>query len=337
VDRDELTQANSLMTLSQQMIFVVGYAVAGLMIALIGVFPMFTIDAITFLVSVTAIALLRLTPEQAHPAKARARARAAAAGDMPGAGAAGVDRVSPDGKKPATLTQELVEGFRFIGRNRAMMAVMPLAIVLNFVAAPLGVLMPAWVKDVLKTGAGMFGFLETASTAGMALGALGVGLLVTRFRRSALILTSLILQGGSILVFSMTRGAPLPLASMALMGFVNSVTNVIFNTWVQTVVPREMMGRIFGTMGTVSNIAAPAGQALAGVLGGMMPLPVLFGGVGVIFALFGTVYAMVPLLRQAFDLIELETDNGAEAPARSADSPLSSASESAPEARTAAR
>jgi hypothetical protein len=59
-------------------------------------------------------------------------------------------------------------------------------------------------------------------------------------------------------------------------------------------------------MGTVSQVAVPAGQALAGVLGDLVALPVLFGGAGVIFAVIGCIYAVVPALRAAFDIMELQ-------------------------------
>jgi len=288
VGKDEITQANSLMTLSQQLVFVVGYAVAGLMISVIGIMPMFTIDSLTFMVSVGAIALLKLSPEQSRPALSSQVPR-------------GLQAV-----RRSSFQNDLVEGFRFILRNRAMVIVLPLAVILNFLVAPIGVLMPAWVTDVLGAGAGMFGFLQTATTAGMVVGAVAVGVLAARFRRSALLLGGLVIQGSALVAFAAVRGVPLPLAMLGVVGFVNSVMNVILISWVQSVVPKEMMGRVFGTMGTVSQVAAPAGQALAGVLGDLIALPLVFGGAGAIFALIGCVYAVVPVLRGAFDIMELQ-------------------------------
>lgn len=293
VDREDLAQANSLLTMSQQFTNVLGYGIAGLLIAVIGVAPMFTIDAVTFLVSVAAIGAMRIDLAVSHPAAAQIRA-----GGQPATGAG-----RPGGRQ---WLAQLREGLHFIKSQQAMVIVIPLVMLLNFLVAPFAVLLPAWVKDTLGAGPGVFGLLQTSITMGMIAGSLVVGLAAARARRSTLALGALAGFGLGAVVFSFSRSIPLTVAVMAAMGCANTVANIMFVTWAQTIVPKQMMGRVFGALGTMSQAVSPLGQALAGFAGQIMALPVIFGGVGVVLAAVAGVYAAVPVLRGAFNLIEAD-------------------------------
>ena len=284
VDQDDLTQANSLLTLSRQVVFIAGFATGGLLIAALGLMPMFTVDAVTFFASALLIWLIRL------PA---------------GVTRAPADAAAGDGRRGG-LWREVKSGLAFIVGNRALLLIGPLAVVLNFVFAPLTVLMPSWVTDVLGADAAVYGFINTASMAGMAIGSLAVGLLVARFPRSRLAWVCLAANGIAILAFAAARAIPLALAAMLLFGVTNSVTNILFMTWMQTIVPRQIMGRVFGALETISTAAMPAGQALAGVAGGFMALPLLFTISGALSSLIALAYIVVPALRFAFSAMDLD-------------------------------
>lgn len=286
IEREDLTTANSLMVFSQQVIFVVGYALGGVGIALIGTMPMFVVDALTFGVSALAVWSMRVTAAQTRP------------------GSQAVPTDGADKSPGAGLASDLRAGFRFIAHNKALLYIGPLAVVLNFLFSPISVLMPSWVKDVLGGGADLFGFLETAIMAGMAVGSLTVAALAMRFRRSNVIMGGLLGQGVIVVVLAVVRPIPLALAVMAVFGFINALVNVLFMTWMQSVVPRDMMGRVFGALETVSQLATPAGQALAGVLGQVVALPLLYAGSGILTFIVAAFYAIHPTLRAAFQMVD---------------------------------
>lgn len=305
VERDDLAQANSLLTLSQQFVNVLGYGVAGLLIAAFGIGPMFSIDSVTFLVSVVSIWAMRLDPAVANPYSSQLRTG--------GQGALGAGR--PGARQ---WLAHLQEGLRFIRSQPAMMTVIPLVMLLNFLVAPFAVLLPAWVSDTLRAGPGVFGFLQTAITAGMIAGSLVVGLVAARARRSTLALGALGGFGLGALLFSLSRTVALTVAIMAAMGCANTIANIMFVTWAQTIVPKQMMGRVFGALGTMSQAISPMGQTLAGFAGQVMALPLIFGGVGTVLVAVAGVYALVPALRGAFNMIEsdLRPEAGARPAAR---------------------
>lgn len=146
--------------------------------------------------------------------------------------------------------------------------------------------------------------LETSITVGMVFGSLAVGVIAARARRSTMVLGSLVVFGAGALAFAFSRSTGLSALVLAAMGCANTVVNVIFVTWVQGVVPAAMMGRVFGALGTVSQAVAPLGQALAGIAGQALALPLVFGGVGLVLVLVSAIYAAAPKLRGAFNLIE---------------------------------
>lgn len=312
VDREDLAQANSLLTLSQQFVNVIGYAVGGVAIAVIGVGPLFVVDAVTFLISVGAIWLMRVDPAVSNPAAAQRAATGASAADAT-AGAAQASRTRK-------WVADLGEGLRFIRSQPAMLIVIPLVMLLSFLVAPFAVLLPAWVTDVLHAGPSTFGLLETAITAGMIAGSLVVGLAAARAKRSTLALSALGAFGAGAIAFALSRSVAVTVVVMAAMGCANTMANIVFVTWAQTIVPRPMMGRVFGALGTLSQAISPLGQAVAGIAGQVIALPVIFGGVGVVLVGVAAVYSIIPALRGAFNMIEADLRGvgaGAARPAQS--------------------
>lgn len=311
VAREELPQANSLLTMSQQFANVFGYGLAGLLIAKINIASLFVIDSGTFLVSVLAVAAMRLTAMEANPFLARQQQAQQVAGA--GATAAGAPVTARGGSTAARWLGDLGEGLRFIRSQPAMLAIVPLMMLLNFLLAPYMVLLAAWVKDVMLAGPQEYGLLQTAIAVGMICGSLYVGLAAPRLRRSTLALSAIGAFGLGGVVFAASRVVPVSIAVLAVMGCANAAANIIIVTWTQTVVPRAMMGRVFGTLGTLYNAVSPVGQTVAGFVGRAVELPLVFGSVGVIYMLLALMYATVPRLRGAFDVVGL----GSAAPAAS--------------------
>lgn len=284
VPQQELVHANSLLTMVQQIVFISGYAAGGVLIAALGVMPLFTIDALSFVAVAAAVWLLNL------PARA--------AGDEP-AGLPALPAASPSESSARRFVTDLREGWGFIVKTPTIMMVMPLSVILNFVLAPTSVLMPSWVKDVLQKGPEVFGFLETAIMVGTIVGSMIAGMLISRFR--TVVVFSLVAMGLSIGAFAAAREVWLSITTLVIMGLFNAIANVMFMSYLQGITPRNIMGRVFGACQTLSGMAAPAGQALAGVIGQSVPLPILFGGPGYFVAVLSFVYFSLPAVRRAMD------------------------------------
>ncbi len=280
VEQHELVTANALMSVSQQTVSLLGYSTGGLFIASFGVMPLFALDAATFVVAAIAIWLLDIRKSGTEVLEANPAGRTHVFGDV-------------------------VQGIRFIGTTRALIIAIPLSIAINFLFAPLSVLMPAWVTEVLNREADAYGFIQSAMMVGMVVGSFVAGLLAQHLSKSGLILGGIVMTGLSLVAFAISRNIWLVLACMAAFGLSNAVTNVLFTAYIQSIVPRDMIGRVFGAVGTIGQVAVPVGQALAGLLGETYPLPLVFGCQGAVTALLAGIYLLWPGIRQVFDQAEV--------------------------------
>jgi MFS family permease len=227
-----LQQANALMGMSDNFGWMAGPAIAGLLVAWIGTGGAIAVDGLTFLVSAAFLARL------AVPAVVRSR-------------------------PPAGFVTELRDGWQEV-RSRTWLWVMLLRamLVLCIVVAPFQVLGPIALRDQ-GYGAASWGLVSAVFSAGMLIGA-GIAL---RYRPKRPMIT--VALTGSLAVFAPLTlalgGGPLALAIVqGVRGIGVGVLVAVWNTTVQTQVPREALGRVTAWDWMASLALWPAGLAIAG-------------------------------------------------------------------------
>jgi len=137
----------------------------------------------------------------------------------------------------------LVAGVRFIFRTELLFA----AIALDLVAVLLGdsiALAPVFAKTILHAGPVGLGALRTAPS----IGALTAGVLLARrpLRAPAgrTLLAVIVVFGGGMIVFGLSKSLPLSLAALAVTGFVDMISVNIRSTTSALVTPRNLQGRV---------------------------------------------------------------------------------------------
>jgi MFS family permease len=234
VPAPSLQQANALMGMSDNFGWMVGPAVAGTLVALIGAGGAIAVDGATFLVSAAFLTAVRV------PAIIKSEAAR-------GFGA------------------ELRKGWQEV-RSRTWLWVMLLRVclVLFIVIAPFQVLGPLGLRDE-GYGAAAWGWLQAVFSAGM----IGGMLIAMRYRpRRPMITVSL--TGSTAIT------APLAMALFGdpwVLGVVYSLRGVsvgilvaVWNTTLQTQVPKESLGRVTAWDWMSSLALWPLGLAVAGPL-----------------------------------------------------------------------
>lgn len=279
VEGDDLVSANALMTISMQLIHAVGFAAGGLLISVVGILPFFVINTATF--GVSALNIYLLDPGSTFTARKA------------------TDPGTAQGSRRSRLAAELRTGILFIIRHPALSRLVPLTLAMNFFIVPLFVLLPSWARDQLGGDAATYGFLQTAHMLGMAGGALLVTQLARRSRGATVLLSILTVQGLALVGLALSRSVPAAIAAMAAFGLLDAVVVITFTSHFQRIIPRGMMGRVFGAFETFTQILVPAGQAIGGIAGQILPLTVVYGAVGGL-RLAGTGAAWIlPGLRRA--------------------------------------
>jgi MFS family permease len=234
VPAERLQEANALMGMSDNFGWMVGPAVAGILVALIGAGGAIAIDGVTFLVSAAFLAALRV---------------------------------------PAVLKTEAARGFFAelrMGwhevRSRTWLWVMLLRVclVLFVVIAPFQVLGPlALVEE--GYGAAAWGWLQAVFSAGMIVGVV----IAMRYRPKRPMIT-VTLTGSTAVSAPLAMaifGDPWVLGGVyGLRGISVGILVAVWNTTLQTQIPKESLGRVTAWDWMASLALWPVGLAVAGPL-----------------------------------------------------------------------
>ena len=264
VANEELISANSLSSLTQQGSQIIGPAIAGVLIAVpaVGIAGVSFFNAFSFAVGVLGVALMRLP---AHLNGAR--------------------------KTNGSFVHEVKDGFRYLFGFRALVVILFIAMVLNFALAPVSIVLPIFVKNVLGLGPESFGFVMSAFGIGMVAGSIAVGIRPPTTHRGSIAFILTTVEG---ILFAAVGLLPVFAISSFLAfacGFVNAIVNTLLMATMQGIIADEYRGRIFGLMSMISMGLAPMALALAGGLTDVVGAAMVFIAGGVLCAA-GSLYGL---------------------------------------------
>lgn len=257
VETENLTRANSLTQFTFSISGILGPALAGVILALIGTAEVMFLNALSFLVSAVAILLIFVKKEQIL---AREKKR---------------------------FLHELKEGFVYIKKEHVIFSMVLLFSVLNFFIGPLGIYMPVVAKKILNMGAEGFGFLASSVSVGMLLGSLFLGIVGNIKSKGIVIILGIFLGGWGVALFGISSHLWSSLFLLGLAGFSFSLVNILVMSVFQTLIPNQIQGRVFGTIGTLAQGLRPISLALAGVLADLFKVQHVIFASGVLIALGG--------------------------------------------------
>jgi MFS family permease len=269
VGKDDLMNAIALNSSAFNAARVVGPAVGGALIGLVGVGMCFFLNGISYLAVIAGLLAIRLPAFQP-------RART------------------------GTTWSGFQEVVAFLRGNRRVATLVVLTAVLSVFGFPFLVMMPVIARDVLHVGAAGFGALTAAVGVGAMVGALAIAMNSARIRSTG----RLMVLGGAafgllLSLFALSRSFVQSLLLLALTGGAMIVNNALTNTMLQTIVPDELRGRIMGFYSFVFVGMSPLGAFQAGAVAERFGAPWAVGAGGAVCALAVVVAAWrVPSLRR---------------------------------------
>jgi MFS family permease len=281
VGREDLSNAIALNSSLFNGARIIGPAVAGVLVGAIGEGWCFFANGVSFLAVIASLLSMRVAPRPASAPRASA-------------------------------LSEIVEGFRFVARNRAMRDLILLLGAVSLTAMPYAVLMPIFADRILHGGARGLGILMGASGAGAVLGALALALRKRLRGLGSWVAASTAVFGVALVLFSFSRSFWLSTALLVPAGFGMMVQMAGCNTLIQAMVPDALRGRVMAVYSMMFMGMAPFGALLAGWLADRFgaPATVALGGLCCIAgaAVFAT--RLPGLRRQARDLILAQREVG---------------------------
>jgi MFS family permease len=258
VSEEQLVTANSLNSISSNVSRLVGAALGGIMFAVLGLHSTILLDLISFLFVVVMLRLIKIS------AKAQPRPEAAA--------------ILPVQPAPPSLLDawqrlggEWLEGMHLIFRQPPLVVLFVIWMVTSFGEGIFGVLLVVFVKQVLNSGAVVYGLLLSVQAIGGLLGGLLLAQFGKRLAPARLIWFGLCLFG---LIDLLIIDLPLFIQNIWLVGAlfilvgipgVGSLVGI--QTLFQRIVEDRFRGRVFGMFLALGSLMTLIGMILAGALG----------------------------------------------------------------------
>jgi MFS family permease len=249
VPRSALPNAVALNSLLWKGSALIGPTLGGIAISLMGTAGAFYANALSFLVVVMTLLMLRVT------------AKAAA-------------------KRRRHFMAETQEGFKYIIARPIILGIT----VMEAVASVFGLdhtMLTIYASDVLRVGADGFGLLQSARGLGAVIGS-GLFLAIGQkpYQGKILIVTA-ILYGIFFGLFGMAPTFAIALGLMTLIGLTDTVWGAARGTIMQLITPDKFRGRVMGVFQLSNRGLHPLGQVESGLLIPLIGLreTTLFGGI----------------------------------------------------------
>lgn len=175
-------------------------------------------------------------------------------------------RAPADGGEARGFLAVGMEGLRFAWRNRVVRTLIVALFVGVAFAGLDDVALVFLVRETFHGSALAYGLVTGAYGVGMLLGSIGLSWKGTAAAAGTIFLLGWVAGGVGAVLTGIAPWIALVAVGQAIAGVGNAVEVVAMDTLVQRSVPREMLGRVFGLVGT----AAPAGHTLAFAAGGFL-------------------------------------------------------------------
>jgi MFS family permease len=248
VPEDNLVSANGLNALIDNIARLAGPPIGGILIAWLGLGSVAVVDSVTFVGAAILIVFVRA------PGRTETLDEAAA-----GAASTWVE-----------TWRDWREGLAVLGTNRGIAAVVLVAVITSFGGTMFDPLIAPWVRSVVHGNATVLGSISTAGALGGMLGGILLGQFGRGIAPNRLFAAGCILTAGLLGVMYSVTILPVIIA----LSFVKSVplvgSGAGLQTLLQTRVPDQYRGRIYGALGTSNAMVGVAGVWLAGALAGII-------------------------------------------------------------------
>ncbi|MFD3450556.1 MFS transporter [Microbacteriaceae bacterium 4G12] len=235
VDKEQITQANSIVQTTNQLSLMIGPALAAFIMKFASFSASFAIAAGLLLISSI---LVRLVRESA-----------------------------PQQTKQHSFIKDLKEGILYVKGVPFILTIMCTSIVVNFfLVGPLNIGLPILVKQTLKGDILDLSYLESSFAIGMTAGAILTGLIGFRKKRAVISLTLIGVLGIGCALLSQMTTIWYGIIVVSILGICLSISNIISPSLIQELVEPSMMGRVQSLMSTASMGFVPLSFAAVSVL-----------------------------------------------------------------------
>lgn len=237
VPSSKLVKANSVTSLAQSSMDMIGSAVGGVLYVALGAPYMFLFNGISYLFSAFTEMFIS------------------------------IPKVNREDKE-ITFFEDFKVGFNYLKNFKVLRNNFMSSSMINFFANSAVILFVPYFKEMPFLGISKYGFAMTVFALGAMSGSIILSIInIKKEHRFNMYRLSLIIQTALFLCFMLTNNYYLMLIFIYLAFVFNSFANTIASTSMMAVVPSEIRGKVMAITSTVSMGLIPIGQLMGGVLG----------------------------------------------------------------------
>ena len=236
VGRSQLARGNGILETAFSASFIVGPAIAGFLVTVIGPGPTLAVDAASFAISSLGLVLIRR------------------------------ELKAPAARSPSRIVDDIREGIVYVARHPVLRTVILLFATTSAVLAPVGAAMTFRIVRDLGQSPAAFGLALTGLGVGTLVGSLyatrlGLGTNVAR-----VLVLALLLMGGPLIAAAAIGSLPVLVAMTALSGAGEAALVVVYVSVRAANSPDQLVGRIASTARVMALGLMPIGSLIGGIL-----------------------------------------------------------------------
>ncbi len=258
INESQLTKANSMNAMIISMANIVGLVVGAVLYAKLGIFGIFIINSISYILSAFSEMFIKLKDHLQDNSK--------------------------EHQLKKTIT-DLKEGFTYVFRNRGLFTIIIFCFIINFLFVPIfAVFIPFIFNQILKTDVIELSYIQVAASIGFILGSIIVSTWKKKLTCKKTLMAGNIVLLPLTIIFTVLIQSRLSLSLqhttflfdliivMILIGIPISFINIPISVAIQTIVPTEILGRVTGILSTLVLAATPLGMVLSGIIVDTLPI-----------------------------------------------------------------
>jgi DHA3 family macrolide efflux protein-like MFS transporter len=241
VPQEKLSRINGINFLLSGVVNVLGPIIAATLLVYWRIDQILWIDVATFIIAVIPLLLINIPS---------------------------IRRKEDETQDKLSFREEFGEGLVFIKKARGFLTFIMLATALNFLLTPLSTQVPYFVKFDHLGEASDFALVSVSIQGGMIAGGLLMSLIKGFKKRMVAIVVSVyvIFLGYALIAITPTGQFWFMSIGGLTLAVCLPIANVSIQTITQTVVPKEMLGRVNSVMGALASAASPLGMILSGII-----------------------------------------------------------------------
>jgi MFS family permease len=236
VGRSQLARGNGILETAYSASFIVGPAIAGFLVTVIGPAPTLGIDAASFAISSLGLFLIRR------------------------------DLKAPADRPPSRIVDDIREGILYVARHSVLRTVVLVFATTSAVLLPVGAATTFRIVRDLGQSPAAFGLTLTGLGMGTLVGSVFAARLGHGTNVARVLVVAMLVMGGSIIAIASIGSLPVIVAISALSGAGEAALVVVYVSVRAANSPDELAGRVASTARVVTLGLMP----VAGVIGGIL-------------------------------------------------------------------